>query len=90
VLALLIGPLGLVRPRLVKPVYVGWSVLAFPVGWCISTVMLAVLFYGVFTPVGLLFRLVGRDVLARRRPAVTTYWKPKLAARDPREYFWQS
>jgi hypothetical protein len=90
VLAAVIGPVGLVWPQLVKPVYVGWSVLAFPIGWCISTVMLAILFYGVFTPVGLMFRLFGRDILVRRRPAVNTYWRPKPAPRDPREYFRQS
>ena len=73
-----------------KPVYVGWSVVAFPIGWFVSTVILGILFYALFTPIAFAFRLAGRDVLVRRRSAVTTYWRPKLAARDPREYFRQS
>jgi hypothetical protein len=89
-LALTVGSLGLIRPRLVRSVYVGWSVVAFPIGWLVSTAMLAVLFYGVFTPIGLAFRAFGRDLLARRRRNVATYWQPKPAARAVHEYFRQS
>ena len=69
VLALTIGPLGLARPEWVRLIYVGWMVLAFPIGWTVSQVMLAVMFFGLFTPIGLVFRLIGRDPLhAHRRP----------------------
>ena len=89
-LAVAIGPLGLLQPRLVRPIWVAWSVIAFPIGWVVSTVFLAVLFYGVFTPVGLAFRLTGRDVLALRRVETRSYWKPRHAPRSKREYFRQS
>jgi hypothetical protein len=88
--ALLVGPVGLFRPRAVRPIFVAWSVLAFPIGWLVSTTILALLFYGLFTPIALVFRVRGRDLLARHRPDVQTYWTPKPAARDPREYFRQS
>ena len=68
VLALTIGPLGLIRPEWVRLIYVGWMVLAFPIGWTVSQVMLAVMFYGLFTPIGLVFRLLGRDPLHRSSP----------------------
>jgi hypothetical protein len=89
-LALVVGVVGLIVPRAVRYVYVGWSILAFPIGWFVSTVVLGVLFYGVFTPIGLAFRASGRDVLARRRADVESYWRPKPAARSSREYFRQS
>src|SRR5207302_1291798 len=77
-LALTVGPLGLIRPAWVRPVYVAWMVLAFPLGWGVSRVILACLFYGLFTPVGLVFRLLGRDVLLLRRSTDReTYWMPK-------------
>jgi hypothetical protein len=88
--ALLVGPLGLIRPQAVKPIYVGWSVIAFPIGWVVSSAILALLFYGVFTPMAIVFRLLGRDVLARRHPDARTYWAPKPGARDLRAYFRQS
>ena len=48
--ALLVGPLGLVRPAAVRPVFVGALVLTFPVGWVVSRVLLGAVFYCVFTP----------------------------------------
>jgi hypothetical protein len=89
-LAIVVGSLGVIVPRAVRYVYVGWSVVAFPIGWLVSTVVLGVLFYGVFTPIGLAFRASGRDVLARRRTDVDSYWRPKPAAGSSREYFRQS
>jgi saxitoxin biosynthesis operon SxtJ-like protein len=89
-LALTVGPIGLIRPQLLRWLYVGWMIAVFPIGWVVSRVMLAVLFYGVFTPLGLAMRLAGRDVLQLRRPAGrTTYWVPKPAATDLRSYFRQ-
>ena len=90
VLALTLGPLGLVWPRLLQPIYVAWMVLAFPIGWTISQLIVALMFYGLFTPIGLVFRLIGRDPLHRaRRPALVTYWTPKATPTDPRRYFKQ-
>jgi hypothetical protein len=88
--ALGLGSLGLVKPRAVRLVFVGWMVVAFPVGWAVSHVVLGLAFYGVFTPVGLVFRLVGRDALGRRRhPAQESYWAPKPAASGAASYFRQ-
>jgi hypothetical protein len=90
-LAWTLGPLGLVRPQALRPLFVGWMVLTFPVGWTVSHLALAVLLYGVFTPLGLFFRLIGRDALALRpRPGQESYWGPKPAAEDVRSYFRQA
>ena len=61
--ALAIGLLGLIRPAAIRPIYVGWMVLAFPIGWTVSQLMLAVMFFGLFMPIGLVFRVLGRDPL---------------------------
>ena len=48
------------------------------------------MFYGLFTPIGLVFRLIGRDPLQRaRRPGSESYWTPKPAPADLRRYFKQ-
>jgi hypothetical protein len=89
-LALTIGPLGLTRPEWMRWIYVGWMILAFPIGWTISQVMLAVMFYGLFVPIGVMFRLFGRDPLHRaRRPELKSYWTPKAAPADLHRYFKQ-
>jgi hypothetical protein len=90
VLALTIGPLGLARPDWMRRIYVGWMILAFPIGWTVSQVMLAVIFFGLFAPIGFLFRLLGRDPLHRtRRPELESYWAPKPTPTDLRRYFKQ-
>jgi hypothetical protein len=87
-LAVTIGPLGLLKPHAIRPIFVGWMCLAFPIGWVVSHVVLACVYYGVFTPISVCFRLIGRDALARRhRPDRSTYWTPKPAAHDVRSYF---
>jgi hypothetical protein len=90
IVALTIGPLGLALPRIVRPVFVAWMVLAFPIGWTVSQLTLALIFYGLFTPVSLIFRLIGRDLLHRaRQPALESYWTPKMTPTDSRRYFKQ-
>jgi hypothetical protein len=90
VLAITIGPLGLIRPGWVRFIYVGWMILAFPIGWTISQIILAAMFFGLFAPIGLTFRLLGRDVLQRaHRPRLESYWQPKANSTDLRRYFKQ-
>ena len=89
-LALVVGVAGLIRPEWVRLIYVGWMVLAFPIGWTVSQVMLLLMYWGLFVPIGLIFRLIGRDALHRaRRPGVESYWIPKPAPADVKNYFKQ-
>ena len=89
-LALVVGLAGLTRPEWVRLIYVGWMVLAFPIGWTISQVMLLAMYFGLFAPIGLVFRLIGRDPLQRaRRAGVESYWTPKPAPAGVTSYFKQ-
>ena len=90
VMAVLIGGLGLVQPAAMRWIYTGWMILAFPIGWTVSRLMVMALFFLVFTPVALIFRLMGRDTLKLRRVPATTYWKPKAQSANVKEYFRQS
>jgi hypothetical protein len=87
-LTLLVGLLGLRAPLALRPVFVGLIGLSYPLNWLVTHLVLACLFYGVFTPVGLVFRLLGRDILGRRfRPDRDTYWLSRPATDDTRGYF---
>jgi hypothetical protein len=89
-LALAVGPLGLAKPQAVRWVFVAAQVITFPIGWVVSQAVLVLLFFGLFTPMGLAFRLLGRDALdMRRKQDLSTYWTPKPAAADLRSYFRQ-
>jgi hypothetical protein len=90
-LALAVGLRGLIWPQTIRPVFALLTAVTLPIGWVMSRVILAVLFYGVFTPVAIFFRLIGRDILGRRpAPNCTTYWTPKPAPSDVQSYFRQS
>jgi hypothetical protein len=64
-----------VAPPVRRPLYLGWMYAAFPIGWTVSHTILALAYYLVFTPIGLIMRLVGRDPMERKfRPDQASYW----------------
>jgi hypothetical protein len=83
-----IGVIGLLLPIVMRPLFVAASVVAFPIGWVVSRVLLAIIFYVIFTPVAMLFRIVRRDPLRLRKPDSQTYWLAKESAGTER-YFRQ-
>lgn len=84
------GIVGCVKPSVIRPIYVGWMVAVFPIGWTVSHLILAVIFYLIFTSIGLIMKLVGRNPLARSFDrTVTTYWKPRTTPSDSSRYFRQ-
>ena len=84
------GAFAIMRPGALRWVYVGSMLVTWPIGLVVSWVVLAVVFYGVVTPVGLVMRLYGRDALGRRFDRrATTYWVPRAPANDPERYFRQ-
>jgi hypothetical protein len=90
ILAILIGVAGWFRPKIIRPIYGAWMIAVFPIGWTVSRLTLAILFYCVFTPLGLLFRLLGRDALnLSLQPEANSYWVLKEISNDPRRYLKQ-
>ncbi len=79
-----------VVPPANRPLYVGLIVVTYPIGYVLSHVLMALLFFGLFTPVGLVFRLIGRDSLHRRfEPDASTYWMPHRPPDTMKRYFRQ-
>jgi len=69
--------LCLVRPRWFRPFYRAGMTLSWAIGRVMSTILLALFFLCVLTPVGLAARLLGKDWLkTKRNPLATTYWLP--------------
>lgn len=59
--------LGLVQPRLLKWPSAVWWRFAMILGYINARIILTVIFTVVLSPVGLLWRLIGNDPLARKR-----------------------
>lgn len=68
--------------------FVGLMVLAFPIGFVLSQVLMAAIYYLVMTPIGLVFRLIGRDAMGRKLdPKMASYWHDRGPQRSPDNYF---
>ncbi len=64
--------LGAVRPGWMRTVFLAWMWAAFPIGWLVSHVLIAVIYFLMITPIGLIMRALGHDPMTRSltRPPV--------------------
>ena len=67
--------IALLFPRALTPLSRAWLAFGLALHACISPVIMGVLFYTTVTPLGLLLRVLGKDVLRLRIDRVaSTYW----------------
>jgi len=77
---------GLTYPRVLKYPSALWWKFALALGYVNARVLLTVLFAIVLVPISLIWRLTGKDPLARRR-SQWNGWSPYPARyRDPKHY----
>ena len=70
--------IALVRPLLLTGFYKIWVKFGEIIGGVISKLILLILFYAVFTPVALVLRLLGKDLLHKRLDnKASTYWEER-------------
>jgi len=63
-------------PPLMLPVYKGWMAAAKAISWAMNNLILGIAFFIVFTPAGLIMRLLGKDPMRRRFSAdAVSYWQ---------------
>jgi hypothetical protein len=92
--AVALGALVLLTSLLSLPaaraVYLVLTVVAMPIGFVVSFVLLAAFYFLLLTPVGLFFRAIGRDPLCRRfEREADSYWRPRKPSADADRYFHQ-
>lgn len=81
---------GLLIPPLIRRVYVGWLFACYPIGWTISHLLLAIVFFLLLTPMGTIMRWLGRDPLNRSWDrSAKTYWTPRTPDANIDRYFKQ-
>lgn len=71
---------------LMKPIHIGWMTLAFVLGWFNTRLLLGVFYYLILTPIGVLMRLLGKDLLDQKIDRrAESYWKKRdLSKFDPK------
>ena len=67
--------LGIAIPFILKPIYWVWMIFATILGWIMTRVILSLLFYIIFTPIGLIPRFFGKQFLELRwDKSKESYW----------------
>jgi len=70
---------GIVIPFTLKPIYWVWMVFSTILGWFMTRVILSLLFYVVFTPIGLIARLFGKQFLdLKQNHSQQSYWNMRI------------
>ena len=78
-------------PPLRLPLYLVWMRVVHPLGWVVTRLLFAVVYYGLVLPSGLAARLLGRDRLQLRRdPPRDSYWSAREPGGDLDRYFRQT
>ena len=59
------------------------------IGYVVSHILLALMFFIVITPLGIILRLMGKDLLQQQRRKDKTQWLPVRAAKNEDSYYRQ-
>lgn len=81
VAAAVFAALALAAPALLRPLNKAWFQLGLLMGRIVNPLVMGVLFFLLITPVAVVSRVFGRDVLRIRRRQVASYWVDREA--DP-------
>jgi len=89
--AVVVPIVGWLVPAFMRLVFLGMSYLTWPIGFIVSHVVLAVVYYLVLTPIGLLTRLFGYDSMEKEFDSeAESYWIKRSTNRvDSKRYFRQ-
>ena len=88
--SVVVAVVGLIKPTWLRLMYVVWMAAVFPIGFVVSHLLMACVFYLVVTPIGLMMGLLGRDPMHRKLDRdAQTYWQARTPAKGTRGYFRQ-
>ncbi|HPN39004.1 MAG TPA: SxtJ family membrane protein [Melioribacteraceae bacterium] len=67
--------LGFITPIILKPIYLFWMILSVVLGFISTRLILGILFYLIITPISLVFKISGKDLLnTKLDKKVESYW----------------
>ncbi len=70
---------GIFFPLKLKPVFTVFTKIAHAIGWVNTRIILTVVYYVILTPIGLLMRIFGKDILSLKiDKGAKSYWITSL------------
>ena len=77
VIAFIFFILALLNSKILTPLNTIWTRFGLFLGNLISPIVMGIIFFFVVTPIGLLMRLFGKDILNLKKNKFSTYWIKK-------------
>lgn len=74
-----IAAIAVLAPKVLAPLNLVWFKFGLALGKVVSPIVLGLLFFVIVTPIGLVARASGKNLLRRRKPEGQSYWQ----AREP-------
>ena len=75
VVSFLFGAISFIKPELLTPFYRLWVKFGGFIGGIMSKVMMFILYFGVFTPVSFVLKILGKDLLDKKiDKSQKSYW----------------
>ncbi len=69
--------LGLLNSKILKPLNILWFKFGILLGRVVSPLIMIIIFFLIVTPIGILMRLLGKDLLFLKYNDKETYWIEK-------------
>jgi len=70
-------------PSVLAPIHKGWMWVGHILGWINTRILLGIVFYGLLTPIGIVFRLMGKDTMRQGFAESRTTYR---VVRSPRSH----
>jgi hypothetical protein len=64
----------IMNPKILLPLNKLWMKFGFLLGMIVSPIIIGIIFFGIFTPIAMIMRLIGRDELRLRLKKKKTHW----------------
>ena len=77
IIALIFLVLGLIKSNILTPLNILWMKFGMFLGVFISPIIMGIIFFLVVTPIGLIMRLFGKDLLNLKKNKIQSYWLVK-------------
>ena len=89
VVSLVLFTLSACKPSLLHPINRGWMIFGLTLGRVVNPIVMGLIFYVIFVPTALLFKICGRDELSLKVKSRETYWKLRPADHERQDPFRQ-
>lgn len=82
--AAVVGGLAVTAPKLLQPLHVIWMKLGHVLGWINTRIILGIVFFVLFVPMGFLLRSFSNKLMTRKFDKLTTSYRKLCKIHRPR------